>query len=836
MRILQLDVGGQRIEFHPYVSVLRADDGLRAALVDAFTALSVGRPSTSGLVEAHGVVLDLSEDTLELLDLAGMNGSIDIVVRRDQLPGRAARESIRSRGELERAHREAADRLARMDADAERARIELMASREALDDRVNGVAGSRLETTTAELARLSQRRTELETAAREARLEHARCQEAQAIAEERVTQARALRADAARACSLAAGALEAARAVRDPFAATSLDAARERLATLEASGPAEPVDESAHSTSEFDDPAAEVERLEAHRVELEASLLALDTVDPYPVQVALSQLDSADGEGELVVSDDAVRMADELARIDGSLADTAPADAGGNAIAAARRRLETARAALFEAERAVRLPDLDREDVEALENAHEDVLIAQDRLDKRLAGGKAKQRLDEARAKEQEILSRLGFVTYTEFVMGTSIVNVDPASEKRLEVARGELSAAEDALAELEAGVDAELARAALVARRRELVNAAVALLGRDPGTDIEWALRHHRVRVKDSTDRSGRLLEALASAGMALEGEDVPTPLLVEMARIWLAELAETSSRREALERELRALDDRLGRAREAARRLEATPRAEEVEEAANQRLARHEAHLDEARAAVAVAEQRLERQNQVEADIAQRKAELEAATRAEEAVAAALTAAEEEASAASEAEHAAAIEWARRDAELAAAVDAERETRAAMEQLSARLAQASGDTDTTALERAVADAEGALERATSAVDSARLDLDRIDAELAGDGAGPLDAPAAASLGDTSVEELEWYLLSRVAAQRSVSYAGSMPLVIDDALDGVHGDDLTHLLSRLERMSAAVQVIVIAGNAEIAHWAESVGVDRAATLSPAMV
>jgi hypothetical protein len=87
--------------------------------------------------------------------------------------------------------------------------------------------------------------------------------------------------------------------------------------------------------------------------------------------------------------------------------------------------------------------------------------------------------------------------------------------------------------------------------------------------------------------------------------------------------------------------------------------------------------------------------------------------------------------------------------------------------------------------------------------------------------------------LGPTNVEEMEWYLLSRVAAQRSVSYAGSVPLVLDDALAGVRGEDLTHLLSRLERMSTAVQVIVLSEDDAVASWADSVGTDRAETLQP---
>src|SRR5204863_2605007 len=121
------------------------------------------------------------------------------------------------------------------------------------------------------------------------------------------------------------------------------------------------------------------------------------------------------------------------------------------------------------------------------------------------------------------------------------------------------------------------------------------------------------------------------------------------------------------------------------------------------------------------------------------------------------------------------------------------------------------------------------AVESATSALEGARRELASVNAQLADlerDGNGAVSAP-----GPANVEELEWYLLSRIAAQRSVSYAGSVPLVLDDALADVRGADLVHLLSRLERMSAAAQVVLVSDDAAVAAWADSVGADRAMTM-----
>ncbi len=84
-----------------------------------------------------------------------------------------------------------------------------------------------------------------------------------------------------------------------------------------------------------------------------------------------------------------------------------------------------------------------------------------------------------------------------------------------------------------------------------------------------------------------------------------------------------------------------------------------------------------------------------------------------------------------------------------------------------------------------------------------------------------------------TPAEELEWYLLARLAAQRSVSIAGSVPLLLDDALSGLAIDEACHLLTRLERMADVVQVIVLSDDPVVATWALTTGSARAAVVSP---
>ena len=105
---------------------------------------------------------------------------------------------------------------------------------------------------------------------------------------------------------------------------------------------------------------------------------------------------------------------------------------------------------------------------------------------------------------------------------------------------------------------------------------------------------------------------------------------------------------------------------------------------------------------------------------------------------------------------------------------------------------------------------------------------------------AGPGEPPRPASdpgfdvdpaEGASGPEAIEFYLLARLAAQRAVSYSGSVPLVIDDALAG-QDDELVRACStswsgcpRPSRSSTSATTPVVAA------WAEGVGIQRAAVV-----
>ncbi len=65
------------------------------------------------------------------------------------------------------------------------------------------------------------------------------------------------------------------------------------------------------------------------------------------------------------------------------------------------------------------------------------------------------------------------------------------------------------------------------------------------------------------------------------------------------------------------------------------------------------------------------------------------------------------------------------------------------------------------------------------------------------------------------------------------MSYAGSVPMVIDDAFLGLDADETRSLLGKLERMSESVQIIYLSDDPTVIEWARRSGSSRAAVVSP---
>ena len=83
----------------------------------------------------------------------------------------------------------------------------------------------------------------------------------------------------------------------------------------------------------------------------------------------------------------------------------------------------------------------------------------------------------------------------------------------------------------------------------------------------------------------------------------------------------------------------------------------------------------------------------------------------------------------------------------------------------------------------------------------------------------------AASTASDSAgVEAVEWYVLARLAQQRSVSFVGSVPLVIDDAFVDWRFEDIEDIFTRLERMSEVIQIIYLTEDPSIIRWGQRLG------------
>src|SRR5690606_5427852 len=144
---------------------------------------------------------------------------------------------------------------------------------------------------------------------------------------------------------------------------------------------------------------------------------------------------------------------------------------------------------------------------------------AEKRVSGRIGRKAAMKRLEEAKAAEQAILDRIGFPTWASYVMGSSLLNIDPIAEQRLEQARFELQQAADAWAVLTAQLESNPEYAALLDRLEAVFLAAFDILGGETEGDLEERLRNHLVPDEEVSRED--IIEALAYQ-LSLRGVEV--------------------------------------------------------------------------------------------------------------------------------------------------------------------------------------------------------------------------------------------------------------------------------------------------------------------------
>ncbi|MET0728541.1 MAG: hypothetical protein ABWZ76_09630 [Acidimicrobiales bacterium] len=827
MRLLQLVTGpDELLDLHPNLTVVQDLDGpTHDLLVETVAGLVRGHPTSStGLLEAHGVLFDLDPSLLALFELTV--DDLDLVVHPGELPVqplsldahelRALEESFAKlmRRVSEQAKRQATARTAVAaaataisEARAARVRAEEAAARRAelLDARQD------------ELARLEVRHGEGERELADVRTALDVARSARAQVEQRTAPVRTAASDA----------IASREALREELAALGTDDGTEAAAAVTAArialGEAEEAAAAAERSADDDlaeEGPVDYEQVEARAAELDQLLVALEPVDADGVPDALARL-RAEHAGERVPSPEAQALADDIDALEAELDDTEVEDVDRMTVATARTRLGDARQTVLEAEHAMRNPPLDPVGVAQLEDAHVRLLEAMGRSEGRFSGARGEQRVNQALASEAAALESLGFASYTDYLMGHSVMRVEPEQVAALDAAREELAAAEAEWARIKEITEAALAKAAVLDRRRAALDRAATLLGEVAidGESASPALRALRVPSTAAVEATAWLRRSLEAVGVELGDEVLDEEELVSVADAWWAEASRLDERRRAILQERAALQEVL-LARDDV--IEDEP---EGDVGVVERVAQARAQLEEAEAqlhALGLAEERRAalKRSLREAEAAARAA-VKAASSAENEVAAELQN-ESPLSAREEA----------LSTELQEIEEAEAAARAAAHDLMSAI-----PVDFDDLERRIEAAEAAhrdaLARLAEADDAmavveaerqaASIEVERLRAVVAAQRTGSA-RPA---------EELEWYLLARLAAQRSVSIAGSLPLVVDDALRGLEADDVRQLLGRLERMADAVQVIILSDDPVVAEWAEHAGPLRAAVVRP---
>jgi hypothetical protein len=127
-------------------------------------------------------------------------------------------------------------------------------------------------------------------------------------------------------------------------------------------------------------------------------------------------------------------------------------------------------------------------------------------------------------------------------------------------------------------------------------------------------------------------------------------------------------------------------------------------------------------------------------------------------------------------------------------------------------------------------AEAEQAVTAAAAAEQVTAAALAEVDAAFAAATAAEEQAVADAAAIDRStlVDDVDWALMSRLAAIRSVGLAGALPLVLDDPFGVLDDDELTRVLDRMVRLADAVQIVVVTDREAAVAWAAQIGSEKA--------
>ena len=795
MRILRLDLdNGEELDLHPFVTVLGGLSSVdRSGVLDQVAALSQGRADRiRALVEAHGMLTEVAPDTLAAL---GLPPDADVLVRADQLPG-ARVLAVPGLPEPSAAEGGAQARI------------------EECDRRIRHIA-SLLDQRSVELDDARRSVDEFAVTAHEAAVRA--CEEAEQLARRRIdggslpvgpTPAELRRSELA-------AELEERRRRHHDFETLldeerlgllqlleSLEAERETLEGLRAELAG--LDAAAVPSSAGD---------ESHGPEAVPTPSESDDLpDPTlmaEVERSIREVLAGPPDAPLVPSLPAAALADQVAAHRQRQRDLQrDLNERGLDPAAIRNRLDEAHRAEARAAAEARPRTIPPEDEQEIERLHDEASDLVDKRTSRRHGKEATRRYEELTVELEALLDRHGFPTYAAYVMGRITPSIDEGARRRHEEAVALIARLERELEEATIAAASDPHSRMLEAERRQLWAAAEELLGSVPD-DIETALRELRVPgpvAFDAPERLGSLLRRVGVTEMP-----ATTNTLVETADQWLAE------------------------AKEAHDRARASAMANSGDDALGVRLpggfTTAEQHASDPRAALAaqVAAQEstveglLARSTRLDAELAGREAESERLAHQIAALESELVSLDQQASVSSSVA----------DPALDARIASEPTVVAAREQLT--LTASRLERHHAAVERVDRlHAEiGQLRHEERSLVTERDSL-RSKQQLAGSTQVATGlAPVEWDLGADGVDAIEWYLLGRVASPRSVSVAGSVPLVLDDAFRGLPPPEVDALCAALARIGESVQVIYVGDEPAVVDWATRQGLDHAAVVRP---
>lgn len=519
--------------------------------------------------------------------------------------------------------------------------------------------------------------------------------------------------------------------------------------------------------------AAAIEELAARRGSLEAQLEALiDEADEQRRELkrlassGTDQVRDALGAAREALDDApserAIDLADDFEALERTLTRLEASVANSRSrLSELTARRDAAYDSLVAAERALRTPDLDPALVAELESVHDEIFELDGRA-ARLSSSRVRRRMNELRERERELLDTLGFDTWSAFVIGMSSSEVEADRKQRYEAAKATYELAEDELARAAAApMQVADELADRQDERRRLLDRAASLLGE--GFD-----EHDVVELLRGTQRgaAGGGAERVAALDhlrdeLIRHGVEQPPDDPAALMEVATRWLGDADSAAAARIREVEATRQHI---ETEITRLAAELSALPERDAVASPLPDGDRRLAEAQAAVAREEERVRRHRQAQKLLDELRA---------------------------------------LDAVLA--------------------------TDQARLEAAVGDRDLAVREAERALSSVTESQRRLAAEAGtGDparGSGPRRGSGPTRLErQVLVDRVEWYVLARLAQQRSVSFVGSVPLVIDDAFVNWSVEELSGVLERLVRMSEVIQIIILTDDVEIHSWARSLG------------